>query len=53
MAIYRLEYCETNYGFVDVDADSLEDAIELANDNEGDVYITKSNVEIGDLIQIE
>lgn len=51
MAKYRFEYKEIVYGVIDVEADSLEEAQELAECNDGEAFIRNSDVTIGKLIE--
>lgn len=50
MTRFRFAYTETNTGFIEVEADSLDEARELLDDGEGDTFINKSSNEVGELI---
>ena len=52
MARFRFAYTETNTGFIEIEADSLDEARELLDDGEeGDTFINKSTNEVGELIE--
>lgn len=51
MALYRFAYTETNIGFADVEAGSLEEAREKLNEGYIDLFINKTDSSFGDLIE--
>lgn len=51
MAKYRFAYFETNVGYIEVDADNSEEALEKANNLDGSIYINKSEESVGELIE--
>jgi hypothetical protein len=51
MAHFRFAYKETNVGFVEIDADSEEEARNLLEINGCDPYICDCDTEIGELIE--
>lgn len=51
MAHFRFAYKETNVGFVEIDADSEEEARNLLETNGCDPYICDCDTEIGELIE--
>lgn len=51
MTKFRIEYKEVSVGFIDVYADSLEEAMEKAEVGDGDAFINDSEIEVGSLIE--
>ena len=51
MGTYRFAYFETNVGYIEVEADNAEEALEKANNLDGSVDINKSETSIGELIE--
>jgi hypothetical protein len=51
MAHFRFAYKETNVGFVEIDADSEEEARDLLETEGYDPYINDFEIEIGELIE--
>lgn len=53
MKTFRLEVTNIEYGFIDVVAETEEEARDLAYSLEGDYYVNKNDLSVGDLIQID
>ena len=51
MTKFRIEYKEVSVGFIDVYADSLDEAMEKAEVGDGDAFINDSEIEVGSLIE--
>lgn len=51
MTKFRIEYKEVSVGFIDVYADSLDEAMEKAEVGDGDAFISDSEIEVGSLIE--
>jgi hypothetical protein len=48
---YRFEYQEYNRGYIEVEASSEDEALDLVQCGEGDIHIYKSDWVIGDQIK--
>ena len=52
MAKYRIAITNVEYGCIDVDADSLDEAMEKAESFDGDYFVNKSEITSPDLIEV-
>ena len=52
MAKYRIAITNVEYGCIDVEADSLDEAMEKAESFDGDYFVNKSEITDKDLIEI-
>lgn len=52
MGVYRFKFKEISYGFIDVEADNIDEAMELAAEADGDIFINDRELEIGENIDI-
>lgn len=49
---FRIEFKEVNYGFVDVWAETEDEAREKAEGYEGDMFTNKSYLDLGDVSEV-
>lgn len=49
---FRIEFKEVNYGFVDVWAETEDEAREKAESYEGDMFTNKSYLDLGDVSEV-
>lgn len=52
MKRYLFQYEETNIGYIEVCAESEEEALDLAWSGEGEIIINKGDASIGRLIEV-
>ena len=52
MAKYRLAITNVEYGCIDVEADSLDEAMEKVESFDGDYFVNKSEIANAELIEV-
>ena len=52
MAKYRIAITNVEYGCIDVEADSLDEAMEKAESFDGDYFVNKSEITSTELIEV-
>ena len=52
MAKYRIAITNVEYGCIDVEADSLDEAMEKAESFDGDYFVNKSEIINTELIEV-
>ena len=52
MAKYRIAITNVEYGCIDVEADSLDEAMEKVESFDGDYFVNKSEITNAELIEV-
>ena len=52
MAKYRIAITNVEYGCIDIDADSLDEAMEKAESFDGDYFVNKNEITSAELIEV-
>ena len=52
MAKYRIAITNVEYGFIDIEADSLDEAMEKVESFDGDYFVNKNEIINADFIEV-